>query len=153
MLTGNYSIPLRDQIKYYLLFDIVALGVVLTSFIGPLISLFNKHYLENPYLAIYQYIRFWPSFLYMSTISAEIGAVVDSSHALSQHPVLGIVGKPLYRAVEALEIKALGWGHDVINVVEKQAGISFSQELHNTLGGKEKVEMWLFRLLIGVLMG
>ncbi|MFH0856098.1 MAG: LysM peptidoglycan-binding domain-containing protein, partial [Candidatus Omnitrophota bacterium] len=137
--SGRYTAPLLDSLKYYVSFDAAALAAILTSPLSPALSRLSG---VSPYFLVYRHLGFWRSFLYMSTISAEIGAVVSSSHALAEHPVFGIVGKPLYRVVEALEINALSWGQDLIHVVENNTGIDFPQAVHMAIGGKEEVRSW-----------
>ena len=85
---------------------------------------------------------FWRSFLYMSTISAEIGAVLDSCGFLAGHPWFSWIGEPLNKIMEAFERNALGWGQAGISGVEKHYGILFSQVLHNALGGNANVADW-----------
>ncbi|TAN60398.1 M23 family metallopeptidase, partial [bacterium] len=142
-MTGRYSVPFAAQLRYYLAFDLLALGVILTSWLSPVVLFLNRRYFGNPYIEVlYRNARFYSSFGNMSIIGAEIGAVVDSSYAFSQHPVLGLIGEPIYRAVEALELKALGWGHQLIAVTEQELGFSFSQALYEGLGGSQDMGRW-----------
>ncbi|MCF7877720.1 MAG: LysM peptidoglycan-binding domain-containing protein, partial [Candidatus Omnitrophica bacterium] len=138
-ICGRSSVSFENALRYYVLPDIAALGVVLTSFLSPLFLPLAKRY---PFFSVYKAMGFWSSFLYMSTISAEIGAVVDSSYALSQHPVFGVVGEPLHKAVTALEVNALGWGHGMLDFTQNKLGVSLSQQVHALFGGDKDVRDW-----------
>ncbi|MCX5702574.1 MAG: archaemetzincin family Zn-dependent metalloprotease, partial [Candidatus Omnitrophica bacterium] len=76
---------------------------------------------------------FWVDIFHLSIIGAEIGAVLTGAEILSQHPQLGIIGKPLDSVAKSLEGRfgVIAWGSYMLNSVNQITGVNLSQVIHN----------------------